>query len=174
MIGPEERRALFDQGLESERLLRCFDPDVSHVEGAHEHLVISPRWGRLRRGHPLLATTQKGYGQAAAWVTARENLLHCRDRSVQLAISTYQHRVRVTARISMQVLCDPRFDLLRHCHTLLDKGGAEKNAVPLGRDTFWIRTLLPDPEGYAQFEFGNTFLVPITADAILRESKTLL
>jgi hypothetical protein len=165
---------MFDHGLEAERLLRCFDPDVSLVEGAHEHLVISPRWGRLRRSHPLLATAPREHGVERAWQTARENLLRCSDRSVQLAITTYEHRVRITARVSMQVLCDPRFDLHRHCHALLDKGGAEKKAVPIRRDTFWIRTLLPDPEGYVQFEFGNTFLVPITAEAILHESKTLL
>jgi hypothetical protein len=175
MIGPTEGISrLFDHGLEAERLLRCFDPDVSLVEGAHEHLVISPRWGRLRRSHPLLATVSQAHGPAAAWQAARENLLGCRDRSVQLAIATYEHRVRITARVSMQVLCDPRFDLHRHCHALLDKGGAEKRAVPICRETFWIRTLLPDPEGYAQFEFGNTFLVPISADAILAEHRTLL
>jgi hypothetical protein len=33
---------------------------------------------------------------------------------------------------------------------------------------------LPDPEGYAQFEFGNTFLVPISMSAIEAESRTLL
>jgi hypothetical protein len=175
MIWPtEEISRLFDHGLEAERLLRCFDPDVSLVEGAHEHLVISPRWGRLRRNHPLLATVPQAHGPGAAWQAARDNLLGCRDRSVQLAIATYEHRVRITARVSMQVLCDPRFDLHRHCHALLDKGGAEKRAVPICRETFWIRTLLPDPEGYAQFEFGNTFLVPISADAILAEHRTLL
>jgi hypothetical protein len=165
---------VFDHGLEAEQLLRCFDPDVSLVEGAHEHLVISPRWGRLRRGHPLLATVPRAKDSAAVWVVARDNLLCCRDRSVQLALTTYQHRVRITARVSMQVLCDPRFDLLQHCHALLDKGGAEKQAVPICREKFWIRTLLPDPEGYAQFEFGNTFLVPISAEAILAEHRTLL
>lgn len=175
IIGPTEGRPrLFDHGLEAEKLLRCFDPDVSLVEGAHEHLVISPRWGRLRRNHPLLAATPPEHGAGAAWQKARLNLLHCKDRSVQLAITTYEHRVRVTARVSLEVLCDPRFDLHRHCHALLDKGGAEKNAVPMTRDRFWIRTLLPDPEGYAQFEFGNTFLVPITAEAILTENRTLL
>jgi hypothetical protein len=165
---------VFDHGLEAEQLLRCFDPDVSLVEGAHEHLVISPRWGRLRRGHPLLATVARANGPEAVWVVARENLLCCRDRSVQLALTTYQHRVRITARVSMQVLCDPRFDLHRHCHALLDKGGAAKNAGPIRRDSFWIRTLLPDPEGFAQFEFGNTFLVPISTEAILAEHRTLL
>jgi hypothetical protein len=165
---------LFDHGQEAERLLRCFDPDVHLVDGAHEHLVISPRWGRLRRNHPLLACAAHAHGPAAAWQAARVNLVGCRDRSVQLAICTYQHRVRITARVAMDVLCDPRFDLHRHCQAMLDKGGAEKNAVPLLRDTFWIRTLLPDPEGYAQFEFGNTFLVPISAEAILHESRTLL
>jgi hypothetical protein len=165
---------LFDHGLEAEQLLRCFDPDVSLVEGAHEHLVISPRWGRLRRNHPLLAVAPCEHSADAAWQNARQNLLGCKDRSVQLAISTYEHRVRITARVSMEVLCNPRFDLHRHCHALLDRGGAEKNAVPIRREAFWIRTLLPDPEGYAQFEFGNTFLVPITAEGITRESKTLL
>jgi hypothetical protein len=57
---------------------------------------------------------------------------------------------------------------------MLDRGGDEKKAVPLRRETFWIRTLLPDPEGYAQFEFGNTFLVPISMSAIEAESRTLL
>jgi hypothetical protein len=165
---------MFDHATEAERVIRCFDPDASLVEGAAEHLVISPRWARLRRRHPLLASTPSALGTGAAWQAARRNLLECTDRSVQLAITTYEHRVRITARVSMEVLCDPRFDLNRHCHAMLDKGGAEKSAVPLRRETFWIRTLLPDPEGYAQFEFGNTFLVPISAEAILHESKTLL
>lgn len=155
-------------------MLRCFDPDVSLVEGAHEHLVISPRWGRLRRNHPLLATSLRVHDAGVAWQAARENLMSCKDRSVQLALATYQHRVRITARVSLQVLADPRFDLHRHCHALLDRGGAEKQAVPMCREKFWIRTLLPDPQGFVQFEFGNTFLVPISAEAILKESKTLL
>lgn len=166
--------SMFDHSAEAERLVCCFDPDASLVLGATEHLIISPRWGRLRRDHPLLASTPHHHGPGHAWQTARENLLTCHDRSVQLAIVTYEHRVRITARVSLEVLMNPKFDLHAHCHAELDRGGAEKNAVPMRRDTFWIRTLLPDPEGYAQFEFGNTFLVPISESAIAAESRTLL
>lgn len=165
---------MFDHAAEAERVICTFDPDARLVTGATEHLVISPRWGRLRRNHPLLAATSHSQGSGTAWQTARHNLLTCSDRSVQLAISTYAHRVRITARVSMDVLKDARFDLHRHCNAMLDRGGEEKQAVPLRRETFWIRTLLPDPEGYVQFEFGNTFLVPISASAIEAESRTLL
>lgn len=158
---------------ESERLVRCFDPEATLVEGAEELLVISPRWGRLRRSHPLLGACPHPHGTEMAWVAARGNLLGCRDRSVQLALSTYEHRVRITLRVALEVLANPEFDLHRHCHGLLDRSGAEKQGVTLRREAFWIRTLLPDPEGYIQFEFGNTYLVPITREAILAESKTL-
>jgi len=175
MIGAtEESRAVFDHAAEAERVVRCFDPDAVYIHGVEELLIISPRWGRLRRRHPLLASAPHEQGAGAAWMAARNNLVNSTDRSVQLAIATYEHRVRATVRVSLQVLSDPRFDLHRHCHAVLDKGGAEKNAVPLRRDTFWIRTLLPDPEGYVQFEIGNTFLVPITEEAIILENKTLL
>jgi hypothetical protein len=165
---------MFDHAAEAERVICTFDPHASLVKGAAEHLVISPRCGRLRRNHPLLAATPHEHGSGAAWLAARHNLLTCSDRSVQLAITTYEHRVRITARVSMDVLQDARFDLHKHCHAMLDRGGEEKLAVPLRRETFWIRTLLPDPEGYAQFEFGNTFLVPISVSAIEAESRTLL
>jgi len=36
-----------------------------------------------------------------------------------------------------------------------------------------IRTLTPAPQGFARFEVGNSFLLPITEDAMLAESKTL-
>jgi hypothetical protein len=159
---------------EAERVLRCFDPDTALVEGATELLVLSPRFGRLRRSHPLLASEPHRHGADLVWAAAHRNLLDCRDRSVQLAIATYEHRVRITARVSYEVLQNPKFDLHRHCHAMLDRTGAEKRAVTLRREAFWIRTLLPDPEGYAQFEFGNTYLVPISAEAIHAEFRTLL
>lgn len=165
---------MFDHAAEAERVVRCFDPDAVFIHGVEELLIISPRWGRLRRRHPLLASAPHEQGAGATWQAARQNLLGSTDRSVQLAIATYQHRVRATVRVSLQVLNDPRFDLHRHCHAVLDKGGAAKHAVPLQRGTFWIRTLLPDPEGYVQFEIGNTFLVPISEDAIILENRTLL
>jgi hypothetical protein len=158
---------------EAEHLIRCFDPDASRVEGAHEHLILSPRWGRIRRHHPLLATVPLGQGTGPAWQTARHNLLTCRDRSVQLALSTYEYRVRVEARIHFDSLQDPGFDLHRHCHALLDRHGEKKSGVVLRREAFWIRTLLPDLEGYARFECGNTFLLPITSEAMLAESKAM-
>jgi hypothetical protein len=37
----------------------------------------------------------------------------------------------------------------------------------------WVRSLPPDPEGYARFEFGNTVQLPITEEAMVAESKTL-
>jgi hypothetical protein len=92
---------------------------------------------------------------------------------VQLALATYQHPVRVTIRVPFDVLQDPQFDLHQHCHALLDRHGAEKNGVILRREALWIRTLLPDAEGLARFEFSNTFLLPITSEAMLAESKTL-
>jgi hypothetical protein len=165
---------MFDHATEAERLICTFDPHASMIQGAHEHLVLSPRWGRLRRNHPLLASSPHAHGTGAVWQAARANLLTCRDRSVQLAIATYEHRVRITARVSIDVLMDPRFDLHRHCHAMLDSGGSEKSAVPIRREAFWIRSLLPDPEGYAQFEFGNTFLFPISQSAIEAEFRTLL
>lgn len=162
-----------DPAGDAERLVRCFDPEARLVEGAEEHLVLSPRWGRLRRKHLLLSSSPQAHGSGAAWQAARENLLGCRDRSVQLALATYEHRVRITARVSLEVLMNPLFDLHRHCHGMLDKLGAERDAIILRREAFWIRSLTPDPEGYAQFEFGNTYLVPISDEAIAAESKTL-
>jgi hypothetical protein len=158
---------------EAERLIRCFDPNASHAEGAHEHLVLSPRFGRIRRQHPLLATSPLADGPAAAWAAARHNLLTSRDRSVQLALATYQHRIRVEARVDLAALRDPAFDLHRHGHDLLDRHGNARSAVIVRREDFWIRSLPPDPEGYARFEFGNTFLLPITEEAMLAESKAL-
>jgi len=158
---------------EAERLVRCFDPHVTHAEGTHEILILSPRWGRLRRTHPLLATEPATRGLDAAWNLARHNLLTCRDRSIQLAISTYQHRIRVEARIAVTTLCDSTFDLCSHGHDLLDRYGRNRSAVVVRREALFIRSLPPDPTGYARFEFGNTFLLPITEDAMIAESKTL-
>jgi len=164
---------MYDHTADAERLIHCFDPDATHVAGDSEHLVISPRWGRLRRQHPLLATSPQSHGAPAAWAAARHNLLNCRDRSVQLAIATYQHPVRVTIRVPYDVLQDPQFDLHQHCHTVLDRHGAEKNGVILRREALWIRTLLPDGDGLARFEFSNTFLLPITHDAMAAEAKAM-
>lgn len=158
---------------EAERVVRCFDPETMLGEGPDELVIISPRWGRLRRNYPLLAATPQGHGPDAAWLAARKNLVECRDRSVQLALATYEHRVRITLRVAPDVLANPQFDLHRHCHALLDRTGAEKQGVALRRDRFWIRTLLPDREGFLQFEFGNSYLVPISHAAVLAESKTL-
>jgi hypothetical protein len=158
---------------EAEPFVRCFDPHATHAEGAHEILILSPRWGRLRRTHPLIGTVPLEHGLHAAWSAARHNLLTCRDRSVQLAISTYQHRIRVEARIAVETLTDPAFDLQRHGHDLLDRYGQNRSAVVVRRETLFIRSLPPDPAGYARFEFGNTFLLPITEDAMIAESKTL-
>lgn len=165
--------SLFDHAAEAERFIHCFDPQVSLAEGAHEHLVISPRWGRLRRQHPLLATSPVADGPGAAWTTARHNLLTCRDRSVQLALSTYQHRIRVETRIAMVSLMDPAFDLHRHGHAILDRHCEARGGVIVHRDSLWVRSLPPTPDGYARFEFGNTFQLPITHEAMLAESKTL-
>ena len=165
---------MFDPAEEAERLIRCFDPDASLVEGGPELLVISPRWGRLRRAHPLLASSSGAEGNAAVWLAARANLLSSRDGSVQLALSTYQYRVRITAPIAPAVLEDTHFDLQRYCCALLDRQGREKNGVILWPEAFWIRGLPPDADGFLRFEFGNTFLIPITASAIAAESKTLL
>jgi hypothetical protein len=162
-----------DDTTEAERFVRCFDPHATHAEGSHEMLVLSPRWGRLRRTHPLLATSPADRGLEAAWDLARHNLLTCRDRSVQLALSTYQHRIRVEARIAVVTLCDPAFDLCRHGHDLLDRHGRTRSAVVVRREALFIRSLPPDPAGYARFEFGNTFLLPIAEDAMIAESKTL-
>jgi len=131
---------------EAERLIRCFDPNATHAEGAHEHLVLSPRWGRLRRQHPLLATLAPRPRPASAWSTARHNLLTCRDRSVQLAIATYEYRIRIELRVSLDSLQDPAFDLHSHGHAVLDRRGDEKSSVAIRRESFWIRTLTPDPE----------------------------
>jgi hypothetical protein len=158
---------------EAERFVRCFDPHATHAEGSHEALILSPRWARLRRTHPLLATVPASHGFDTAWATARQNLLICRDRSVQLALSTYQHRIRVEARIAVATLIDPAFDLHQHGHDLLDRHGQNHSAVVVKREAFFIRSLPPDPSGYARFEFGNTFQLPITEDAMIAESKTL-
>lgn len=165
---------MFDHAADAERLVRCFDPDASLVEGASEHLIISPRWGRIRRSHTLLATSPSSLGTGPVWLTARQNLLTCRDRSIQLAIATYHYRVRMTARFPIDTLRDPNFDLHRHCHALLDRCGREKCAAIIRREAFWIRSLTPDPDGLAQFECGNTFLVAITPSAIMAEAKTLI
>lgn len=158
---------------EAERLVLCFDPHAVLAEAAHQTVVLSPRYGRLRRTHPLLATSPAVDGLDAAWNLARHNLLTCRDRSVQLALSTYQHRIRVEVRIAVVTLGDTAFDLCRHGHDLLDRHGQKRSAAVICRDDFWIRSLPPDPAGYARFECGNTFLLPITEDAMIAESKTL-
>lgn len=158
---------------EAERLIRCFDPHATHAEGAHEHIILSPRYGRLRRQHPLLATSPVDRGVDVAWDVARHNLLTCRDRSVQLGLSTYQHRIRIELRVAIASLLDPAFDLHRHGHTALDRYGDVRSAVTLRRADFWIRSLPPDPDGNARFEVGNSYLLPITEDAMLAESKTL-
>lgn len=158
---------------ESERLIRCFDPQASLVEGDPDHLVLSPRFGRLRRQHPLLAASPHARGVEAAWGLARHNLLTCRDRSVQLALATYEYRVRLELRVAVASLQDPSFDLIRHGHALLDRRGDEKGGVTLRRESFWIRSLPPDPAGFARFEVGNSFLLPITGEAMLAESKAM-
>jgi hypothetical protein len=162
---------VFDYLAESEGLIRCFDPHASLASGAAEHIVISPRWGRLRRTHPLLATSPSAQGPGAAWQTARHNLLTCRDRSVQLAVSTYEHRIRVEARVAVVSLQDPAFDLHSHGHALLNRHGDAHNAVVVRREALFIRSLPPDPEGYLRFEFGNTFLLPISEEAMIAEAK---
>jgi hypothetical protein len=158
---------------EAERLIRCFDPHATHAAGAHEHIILSPRFGRLRRQHPLLATSPHDHGASAAWTAARHNLLTCRDRSVQLALATYHHRIRIEMRVALASLLDPAFDLHQHGHALLDRHGDARSAVTLRREAFWIRCLPSDPDGNARFEVGNTFLLPITEEAMLAESKTL-
>jgi hypothetical protein len=165
---------MIDAALEAERLISCFDPHVSLVEGASEHLIISPRWGRLRRNHPLLAAAPHAHGSSRAWLTARQNLLLCKDRSVQLAIATYEHRIRMHVCFPMEELVAGSFDLHEHCHGLLDRCGHARQAVTLRRETFWIRSLAPDPDGLVHFEIGNVFLVPISESAITAESRTLL
>lgn len=159
--------------VEAERLIRCFDPDVSLTAGASEHLVISPRWGRLRRSHPLLGSSPSCHETGCAWQAARENLLCSRDRAIQLALATYEYRVRIRTRVPVEVLKHPHFHLHGHCHALLDQSGQEKNAVVLRREAFWIRSLPPDPDGVPQFEFGNTFLAPIAPAAVLAEAKSM-
>ena len=165
--------AVSTEMTDGERLVRCFDPHVTCVESPHEILILSPRWGRLRRTHPLLATSSADCGLENAWDKARYNLLTCRDRSVQLALSTYQHRIRVEVRIAIESICDPGFDLCRHGHDVLDRHGKNRCAVVVRREAIDIRSLPPDPAGYARFEFVNTFLLPITEDAMTAESKTL-
>ncbi|HTW49949.1 MAG TPA: hypothetical protein VMD92_18470 [Acidobacteriaceae bacterium] len=165
---------MFDYAAEAERLVRCFDPDVHLAEGTEDHLIISPRWGRLRRRDPLLVVSPCGRGAGEAWKSAREKLLTSRDRSIQLAISTYQYRVRMRTCVPLETLRRGEIDLHRHCHALLDRHGNEKAAVTVRREEFWIRSLPPDEEGRVQFEFGNTFLIPITAAAIAAEASTLV
>jgi hypothetical protein len=165
---------MVDAVLEAERLIGCFDPHASLVQGQSEHLVISPRWGRLRRNHPLLASVPHVQGAGRAWLLAKENLLTCRDRSIQLAIATYEHRIRMNVCFSMEELIDGSFDLHEHCHSLLDRCSNERQAVTLRRETFWIRSLAPDPDGFVHFEIGKVFLIPITEPAIAAESRTLL
>ena len=144
---------MFDHSAEAERLVLCFDPHASLVAGDVEHLVISPRWARLRRQHPLLATARHDDGPGAAWQTARHNLLTC--------------------RVSVVSLKDPAFDLHRYGHSLLDRHSGDRGGVTVRRDALWVRCLPPDPEGYARFEFGNTVQLPITEEAMVAESKTL-
>ena len=165
---------MFDPDAEAEQVIRCFDPHASLVAGEHEHLVISPRWARLRRSNPLLASSAHGQGTGAAWQAARKNLLGSRDRTIQLAIATYEYRVRVVAPIQLAILLDQQFDLNHHCATILDRHGKEKSGVVLRREAFWIRTLTPDPDGFVRFEFGNSFLIPITEAAIVAEAKSLI
>lgn len=159
---------------DAERLVRCFDPDVVMTEGASELLVISPRYGRIRRHPPLLASVPGEHGPERLWPTARHNLLTCRDRSVQLALATYEYRIRMRARFPPSSLREGRLDLYVHCHGLLDRCGSERCAVPIRREAFWIRSVPPDDAGNLQFEFGNTFLVEITETAIRAEARTLL
>lgn len=165
---------MIDQTVDAERLIRCFDPEAVLVEGASELLVISPRFGRIRRCPPLLASAPAEKGHEALWQAARHNLLTCRDRSVQLALATYEYRIRMRARFSADSLRDGRLDLHAHCHQLLDRYGSEKCAVPIRREDFWIRSVTPDEAGNVQFEFGNTFLVAITDSAVRAEARTLL
>jgi hypothetical protein len=162
---------MFDHSAEAERLIRCFDPNASLAAGAAEHIVISPRWGRLRRTHPLLATSPAPDGPGAAWQIARHNLLTCRDRSVQLAVATYQHRIRIEARVAIASIQDPAFDLHSHGHALLDRYGEARSGVVVRREALFVRSLPPDPEGYLRFEFGNTFLLPINEEAMIAEAK---
>ncbi|HTX42348.1 MAG TPA: hypothetical protein VMD25_11005 [Acidobacteriaceae bacterium] len=156
---------------EAERLIRCFDPHASLVEADPDHIVISPRFGRLRRRHPLLAASPRTLGVDAAWASARQNLLTCRDLSVQLALSTYEYRVRIEFCIPVDSLRDPGFDLHRHGHALLDRRGEERAGITLRRESFWIRSLPPDTAGLARFEIGNCFLLPITDEAMLAEAR---
>lgn len=165
---------MIDDAADAERLIRCFDPDAVMTESGVEFLVISPRFGRIRRTHPLLASAPAEHGPRALWQAARRNLLNCRDRSVQLALATYEHRIRMRARFSLELLRGGRLDLHAHCHGLLDRCGGEKCAVPIRREAFWIRSVPPDETGNAQFEFGNTFLVAITEAAVRAEARTLL
>lgn len=165
---------MINNAADAERLVRCFDPDVVMTEGTSEVLVISPRFGRIRRQHPLLASAPADHSSQAIWQTARHNLLTCRDRSVQLALATYEYRIRMRARFPLDMLRDGCLDLHTHCHGLLDRCGREKCAVPIRREAFWIRSVPPDEAGKVQFEFGNTFLIGITESALHAEARTLL
>lgn len=165
---------MIDPTADAERLVRCFDPDAALVEGASEILVISPRYGRIRRRPPLLASVPASHGADAVWRAARRNLLSCSDRSVQLALATYQHRIRMRAQFSLDLLRDGRVDLHAHCHRLLERCGHERCAVPIAPEGFWIRYAASADAGGVLFEFGNTFLVPITPSALHAEARTLL
>ena len=165
---------MIDPIADAEKLVRCFDPDAALVEGASEILVISPRFGRIRRRPPLLASVPAGHGPYAVWKAARQNLLNCKDRSVQLALATYQHRIRMRAQFSLDLLRDGSVDLHAHCHRLLERCGHERCAVPIAPEGFWIRYADSGEAGGVLFEFGNTFLVPITESALHAEARTLL
>lgn len=165
---------MIDDAADAERLVRCFDPDVVKAEGASEVLILSPRFGRIRRRPPLLASAPADGDAVAVWQAARHNLLTCRDRSVQLALATYEYRIRMRARFSLDALRDGRLDLHAHCHALLERRGSEKCAVPIRREAFWIRCAAPGEDGVVMFEFGNSFLVAIEEAALHAEARTLL
>ena len=165
---------MHDPATDAERLIRCFDPSVVLVEGASEILILSPRFGRIRRRHPLLASAPAHRGAGHLWQAAHNNLLTCTDRSVQLAIRTYEYRIRMRARVSFDSLRHAGLDLHLHCHRLLDGRAQEKAAAPIRRENFWIRSVTCDTAGHAEFEFGNTFLAPISESAITAEARTLI
>lgn len=165
---------MIDPTADAERLVRCFDPDTTLVEGSSEILVISPRYGRIRRRPPLLASVPAHHGSPAVWKAARHALLTCSDRSIQLALATYEHRIRMRAQFSLDLLRDGQVDLHAHCHGLLERCGREKCAVPIRPEGFWIRYAASGEPGGVLFEFGNTFLVPITESALHAEARTLL
>ena len=63
-----------------------------------EHLVISPRWGRLRRQHPLLATSPRR--PTAPTPPGRPLATTCSPAATapsSSALTTYQHRIRIEA-----------------------------------------------------------------------------